>query len=93
MSIIKPITGQGNGTLSAAPWGSRVKSTLLESGWAESGKDMIHHDRLGNVAQEGKAEAGITNVHFIVMTCFADFDRCAPPPGYSSYSGITRVLN
>lgn len=69
-----------------------MKSTLLGAGWAESGEDMIHHNKSGNVVQEGKADAGKTNVHFIVLPYFADFDDCAPPPGCLSYSGITCVI-
>lgn len=78
--INKPITGQGNGKLSAAPGPPGVKSALLAAGWAESGEEMIHHNKSGGIAQEGKAEAGITYVHFTVMPYFTDFDYCVFSP-------------
>lgn len=54
-----------------------MKLTFLGTGWAESGEDLIHHNKSGNVAQAGKAD-----VHTIVMPCLVDFDHCALPPEY-----------
>lgn len=78
--INEPITGQGHGKLSAAPGRPGVKSALLAAGWAESGEETIHHNKSGSIAQEGKAEAEITYVHFTVMPCCTDFDPCVSSP-------------